>query len=1214
MFFKCPIIQLVFVHLECLSPRGGGRRVGGRRGRFGPEWILGRRHQGTWPLVEICSALLGLLPGQKPSSRSSMWGQLLVQTVAMLWMAQAAYTKGYGAASGISNGHGPQLNGNHPPNSGVGRFLLPSKGVGAQSGYGGYATKGTGYGPATSVSSANAAKPNGYGAAAGGTKGNNKGYGAAASGTNGHGHGAQAGPVNGQRVKGNGHGAQAGFGGQGNKGFGYGAAAGALGLNGAKQNGHGAAASAQYGFGTKGNGRGAVAGPSNNYGARPGQAQHKPLKGYGRPPYGSVKGPGVGMGAFRGVGAPQAGRNQKAYGSNGQNGYGAQPVGGYSGGHGSAGLALGSQYGHGRFKGPKQGYAGAAARPNGQHGNAKGYGFPSGGNTKPANPGYGNIQSGFGAKQKGYGAFRGAAVRPQTGYGNGAALNGYKNKPNGYGTAAGPGVTKPYGAKPNGYGVRNGAALGGYGSQLNGHGAASKLHTTKGVGAASPSQGAATLGTGYDGAADAWSGQIAKAANSGYGSLPNAKASKTTGASSDSTLYALSPEQLDPALLGSVPQPAMSNQQPAPEPTSGVLVRVTPEQHHSPVPQGKAYKQPPQALSEHPPMLLQGKGPKPAPQPTPESAHMGPEGPAAVFTQSNPPPEPAAVLPEGKWPEPEPLESKAQLKHACFCCHWSHIRSLRLDHFSLNPMCFCIVGIGGASVTKGQGAEADCDPSVPNGQWVKIPRPGLKAGAEAAAGTMTKGYGASAGGYANGGAAIANTPGKEPHAVDSHLTITLWVKALRYVWNHYSGSEISCNDVVNIYVGLCSSACLVAFSVSEGFVSSKASAAAGFALPGLFPGYGPGLGYPYAGKPKQPGYGHGAYLGAGYENGNSHKGYGNGFRAGVQPDYASLGQATPSVDAKSGGAKPSPHHGAQMVPTGLDGMGSFPFGGQTPGAEKANGKYGVGGFQFAGQPFSSAGNGAGIYGGLGAGIGGVPVPGKYGYGTLAYQAQPVALGPELKSIGKYGLPASPYQPQQHGGHFGKYGGEAANALQGLGGEAKSSGKYDKQGEGRVQPLESTSEGTSDAQYGAAGLAHQPLPVEPHSAGKPYVKGEVPAPAGAAAVEGLPVGTYDNAGYINGQVQPEVVAFPAAPSLDSIPASPSVPAHLTEAVPEAHLDPAPASEAQGEQPDEPQQQLPRQIHIQQHLKLHFHPQSKSWRGANNEKHDLKGFFGNSGHQG
>ncbi|CAK6970984.1 spidroin-2-like [Scomber scombrus] len=89
---------------------------------------------------------------------------------------------------------------------------------------------------------------------------------------------------------------------------------------------------------------------------------------------------------------------------------------------------------------------------------------------------------------------------------------------------------------------------------------------------------------------------------------------------------------------------------------------------------------------------------------------------------------------------------------------------------------------GGASNSKGQGAKPakpDCGPSgVPNGQWMKIPRPGYNAGAGASAGTKTKGYGAGAGvpnrfgaktngygtgaaGYSNGRGAKAPEPSKE---------------------------------------------------------------------------------------------------------------------------------------------------------------------------------------------------------------------------------------------------------------------------------------------------------------------------------------------------------------------------------------------------------------------------------------------------------------------
>lgn len=93
----------------------------------------------------------------------------------------------------------------------------------------------------------------------------------------------------------------------------------------------------------------------------------------------------------------------------------------------------------------------------------------------------------------------------------------------------------------------------------------------------------------------------------------------------------------------------------------------------------------------------------------------------------------------------------------------------------------------------------------------------------------------------------------------------------------------------------------------------------------------------------------------------------------------------------------------------------------------------------------------------------------------------------------------------------------------------------------------------------------------------------------------------------------VVAFPAAPTPSPTLAYPAVPSYLPEESAGAEdlpdpagtaslaLDSAPLAEMQGvaqvpEQPDDLlQQQLPRQIHIQQHLKLHFHQQGKSWRG-------------------
>lgn len=115
--------------------------------------------------------------------------------------------------------------------------------------------------------------------------------------------------------------------------------------------------------------------------------------------------------------------------------------------------------------------------------------------------------------------------------------------------------------------------------------------------------------------------------------------------------------------------------------------------------------------------------------------------------------------------------------------------------------------------------------------------------------------------------------------------------------------------------------------------------------------------------------------------------------------------------------------------------------------------------------------------------------------------------------------------------------------------------------------------------------------------------------------------YISSAYLSLHVSFLVVAFPAVPTPSPSLAYPSVPSYFTG---ESHLTPdvaavedlsnpagtaslsldsGPATETQGvapvpEQPDELlQQQLPRQIHIQQQLKLHFHPQNKSWRGKN-----------------
>ncbi|XP_057682871.1 calymmin [Corythoichthys intestinalis] len=285
--------------------------------------------------------------------------------------------------------------------------------------------------------------------------------------------GPAAGPQSGNKGPMKGYGPATGaLGGNGVKPIGYGPATGALGGNGVKPIGYG-----RNGHANKGYGYGAKAGVPNGAGNNGlGGAGRKPMKPYGN--YGS----GPGMSAFRGQGAPQLARNQgKGYGNNG---YGTQPMGGFHGGYGSAGMGLGPRYGNGGMKGPKPAYnvAGAGV-PNRQGPVPNGYGYPNGGTNYPVKAGYGNIPNGIGVKPNGYGANRG-------GYGPAPLPNGYGAKPIGYG--AGAGGTKGYGATPNGPG--NGAPLGGSGNKHGGYGAGglgpgSLPQNTKGVGPAPPGQG-----------------------------------------------------------------------------------------------------------------------------------------------------------------------------------------------------------------------------------------------------------------------------------------------------------------------------------------------------------------------------------------------------------------------------------------------------------------------------------------------------------------------------------------------------------------------------------------------------------------------------------------------------------------------------------------------------------------------------------------------------
>lgn len=145
--------------------------------------------------------------------------------------------------------------------------------------------------------------------------------------------------------------------------------------------------------------------------------------------------------------------------------------------------------------------------------------------------------------------------------------------------------------------------------------------------------------------------------------MPYGKSSKNAGSTNGQGLKGevLSPEQPSVAPEEEVPPHQGITQGAAPvppEPTSGIIVMVTQEQHQmlpSPVPQGKSYKHIPVIpLATQEPALVIPLHPEPEPEATPEPAPKGPKmvtsGPVSVDLQTDPvAPEPEATLPEGKY-------------------------------------------------------------------------------------------------------------------------------------------------------------------------------------------------------------------------------------------------------------------------------------------------------------------------------------------------------------------------------------------------------------------------------------------------------------------------------------------------------------------------------------------------------------------------------------
>ncbi|KAI7796702.1 calymmin precursor [Triplophysa rosa] len=276
---------------------------------------------------------------------------------------------------------------------------------------------------------------------------------------------------------------------------------------------------------------------------------------------------------------------------------------------------------------------------------------------------------------------------------------------------------------------------------------------------------------------------------------------------------------------------------------------------------------------------------------------------------------------------------------------------------------------------------------------------------------------------------------------------------------------------------------------------------------------------------------------------------------------------------------------------------------------KSQTKYGIGGRAFANSPHGYQSNLFEKYGNDGHQYGTKPYNVKAGFGGLPYNKQPLGYGGE-KSSGKNGFEGFPYggQPLGHG----------TDANLGISNPAVS-----------YELLGPVTDGQSvDENRNLEAFPHGPV-IDGQNSIDHFGEGEVPPqpddPVILAAGD-PPTKFTDKYGKDDFErIQPEVVSFPAAPtetpvrhipavtSFDSPEGSPLalVTGHVDSVVPdivsEVSASPVPP---QSEFPTLLLQPAPpQQIHIQQHLKFHFHPHGNSETGGKEGKHNLKGIFGN-----
>ncbi|KAL7857375.1 hypothetical protein SRHO_G00162740 [Serrasalmus rhombeus] len=934
------------------------------------------------------------------------------------------------------------------------------------------------------------------------------------------------------------------------KGKGYGAQPPPSNGNGAVPNGQGATQLA--GNGGKSNGADKML--LKGYGAASTALGNGAKPNGGRAPPAAVKGNG-GYGAALGG---QAAKPNGGYGSKpSKPGYGQRPS------YGGIGVGMGPQlaakqrggYGNNNgygykahsFKGYGKGQGGQAAYP--QAGASLGGGGFSNG-AKATKPGYGKGQGGQAAYPQagaslGGGGFSNGAKATKPGFGTGSAgQNGQGAKPYGYGTPTGGKGPKPgYGGYPNARGVKGTKA--GYGPVTNGNEKASK---------------GASLGP--------QAPRVPVMPTYTKGVVLPAEPMPTRGVPS-----APEPTIGVPLLIKNEkgPKPEMQPQILSPQARGPQLVAPQPA---SDVPQGKAPKP---VILQPAQVFPQSKGPKPALPASSVSLGQVPVAPESFLQgKASKPAQPAPVfpfVPQGKAPNPIPQVPQPVVPHPALVFPQGVAPSMVIPQQAVSQVNTQrpVVSV----MPQSKASKLVAPAPVPQLPQIKDPKPV----APVPFAPQTEGP----------------PPAPEPTGAMPQM----------------KGPKAANPELTGL-------------GQTNGQRAKPAK-----------PGFGPGAWYPNSGgakatksglggygtKPKQPDYANGQVLlpVTGY-------GYGNG-PAGLSETVKGI--PGNGYQPATGGTGQLPYNGAPIVPAGLDGtsqiqpqtaeLGPEAKSGGAYGTQplvgsegKSQTKYGIGGLPFAGLPMGYGPDPYGSYGNPYVAQPYAPKPaGKYG---APYNPKPLGLSVDPKSMGKYGIGGLPYGGQHlgpgskaksSGSQLGMgglpYGGQPLN----LGPDAGKSGKYGQ----AAMPYAPESISFGEAKLaGKYALPYEALPPGPEIDGMKSVdqfgEGEIPPQPDAALVHRFGEGDAKSAGtgsYISGGIQPEAISFPAAPTAGPSPAlagSASLPL-VTAALPETGPSLLGPPQAEPPSPQLPSLMLqpvtPQQIHIQQKLKVHLHPQGKSWTG-------------------